>query len=175
MIFQAVCDSSRCFTHVVALWPASMHDNSIFANSVLRDEFERRKYDDVLLGDARYALRKSLLVPLSAPKTSSEKRYSRSHIRIRVHIKQAFGLLKQRFLVIRKALLNKLDNFFVIIAAVLSLDNYAMHTGQKAVKSSYTEESPLPQSLACSITSGTAVREEAIRVHFSEEPYTGMY
>ena len=68
---QAVCDANRCFTNVVSRWPGSTHDSRIFDNSVLRDELEQGKYDGVLLGDAGYALRKYLLVPLSAPKTPS--------------------------------------------------------------------------------------------------------
>ena len=71
-----------------------MHESRIFDNSILEDELERGKYDGLQLGDAGYALRGCLLVPITAPITPSEKRYNTLH-------KKAFGILKQRFRVYR--------------------------------------------------------------------------
>ena len=164
---QAVCDASRCITNVVSRWLGSTHDSRIFRSSVLRDELEQGKYDGVLLGDAGYALRKYLLVPLSTPKSPSEKKYNRSRIRT--------GVLKQRFRVFRTPLRTKLDNSVVIIAAVFCLHNYAIRTGQEAVESNYTDESPTASELSSSTTSGRAVRDAVIRGHFSDEPCTSVY
>ena len=175
---QAVCDASRCITNVVSRWLGSTHDSRIFRSSVLRDELEQGKYDGVLLVDAGYALRKYLLVPLSTlstPKSPSEKKYNRSRIRTSARIEQAFGVLKQRFRVFRTPLRTKLDNSVVIIAAVFCLHNYAIRTGQEAVESNYTDESPTASELSSSTTSGRAVRDEVIRGHFSDEPCTSMY
>ena len=135
----------------------------------MRDELEQGKYDGVLLVDAGYALRKYLLVPLSAPGTPSEKRYNRPHIRTRARIEQAFDVLKQRFRVFRTPLRTKLDNSVVIIAAVFCLHKYAIRAGQEAVESNYTDESPTASELGSSTTSGR-VREEVRRGHFSDEP-----
>ena len=41
----------------------------------------------LLLGDAGYALRRYLLVPLATPVTSSEKLYNSSHIETRAGIR----------------------------------------------------------------------------------------
>ena len=58
---------------------------------------------------------------------------------------------------------------------MLCLHDYAIRTGQEAVESSYTDESPTASELGSSTTSGRAVREEVIQGHFSDAPCTGMY
>ena len=139
---QAVCDARRCFTNVVARWPGSTHDSRIFDNSILRDELERGKHDGLLLGDAGYALRRYLLVPLAAPVTSSEKLYNSSHIKTKASISQAFGILKQRFRVFCTPPRTKLRHSLKIIVVVLCLHNFAIRTGQPTVEQDSADENP---------------------------------
>lgn len=48
---QAVCDSQLRIRNIVARWPGSAHDSTIFANSRLRALFENNNYPNcVLLG-----------------------------------------------------------------------------------------------------------------------------
>ena len=40
LIFQMACDSNFCFTNIVAKWPGSVHDASMFRSSHLYHNFE---------------------------------------------------------------------------------------------------------------------------------------
>ena len=167
---QAVCDARRCFTNVVARWPGSTHDSRIFDNSILRDELERGKHDGLLLGDAGYALRRYLLVPLAAPVTSSEKLYNSSHIKTRARIEQAFGILKQRFRVFRTPLRTKLHHSLKIIVAVFCLHNFAIRTGQPTVEQDSADENPPATQCTAATSLGRAVRQQIIEGHFTVHP-----
>jgi nuclease HARBI1 len=51
-------------------WPGSVHDSTIFDNSLLRAQFENNKFEDaVLVGDGGYACRNYMMIPLSNPTT----------------------------------------------------------------------------------------------------------
>ena len=173
---QAVCDANRCFTNIVARWPGSTHDSRIFDNSVLRDELEAGKHDGILLGDSGYPLRKYLLVPVSKPATASEHRYNTAQFKTRTRIEQAFGLLKQRFRVLRIPLRTKLDNSIVIIVAAFCLHNFAIRTRQSltATDDALDAEQELvemnastPQSESSATASGRGVRRQIISGFFS--------
>ena len=164
---QAVCDARRCFTNVVARWPGSTHDSRIFDNSLLKDELERGKYDGLLLGDAVYVLRRYLLVPITAPVTPSEKRYNASHIKTRVRIEQAFGILKQRFRVFRTPLRTKLDHSLEIIVAVFCLHNFAIRTSQSIVEQDSADDNPSARECTDSTSLGRAARQQIIEGHFT--------
>jgi len=57
-------------------WPGSVHDSTIFDNSLLRAQFENHEFGDaLLLGDGGYACRNYLMTPLANPITEAEKRY----------------------------------------------------------------------------------------------------
>lgn len=48
---QAVCDPDLKFLDVVARWPGSTHDNTIFNNSRIRRKFEQQHFpNSILLG-----------------------------------------------------------------------------------------------------------------------------
>lgn len=46
---QAICDQQCNFTNIVARWPGSTHDSSIFDNSNICAKFEERRINGVLL------------------------------------------------------------------------------------------------------------------------------
>ena len=152
---------------MVARWPGSTHDSRIFDNSLLKDELERGKYDELLLGDAGYALRRYLLVPITAPVTPSEKRYNASHIKTRVRIEQAFGILKQRFRVFRTPLRTKLDHSLEIIVAVFCLHNFAIRTSQSIVEQDSADDNPSARECTDSTSLGRAARQQIIEGHFT--------
>lgn len=66
--------------NVVARWPGSTHDTTIFANSTVRNEFEAGKYGSyILVGDGGYKNSGYLCTPFRANRVlnPAEKAYQK--------------------------------------------------------------------------------------------------
>lgn len=69
--------------HYLYRWPGSVHDSTIFDNSLLRAQFENNEFKGCfLLGDGGYPCRKYLMTPLLNPTTAAEKKYQVNKINI---------------------------------------------------------------------------------------------
>ena len=53
---QAVVNARLVILDLVARWPGSVHDSTIFSNSLIHARFENREIDGYLLGDGGYEL-----------------------------------------------------------------------------------------------------------------------
>ncbi|KAF7989187.1 hypothetical protein HCN44_007717 [Aphidius gifuensis] len=74
---QVVCDADLEIIDIVARWPGSVHDSTIFLNLNIHTNFEAGRYGDVLLvDDSGYALSSYLLTPLRNPQTPAENLYN---------------------------------------------------------------------------------------------------
>ena len=89
---QAVVDTDLIFRHFEAKWPGSTHDSFVFTDSQIRQRFEDRELDGVLVGDSGYARKPYMLVPYGRPSTEAEEEYNRAHAKTRVCVERAFGL-----------------------------------------------------------------------------------
>lgn len=70
---QAVCNSQLNFLNLVARWPGSVHDSTIFNDSPLKHEMEAGHFPNCyLLGDNGYPCKQYLLTPLLNPTTEPE-------------------------------------------------------------------------------------------------------
>lgn len=113
---QAICDADLRFMNVVARWPGSAHDATIFNNSVLRgkclhtyqcfnlvifyvtiDIFVSAAQCDAgqfgnrwMLGDSAYPNRPYLLTPILNPTSVAEHQYNKAHIKTRNTIERYF-------------------------------------------------------------------------------------
>lgn len=95
---QAVCDSDLRFIDIVARWPGSTHDSTIFNASRIRARFMNGEMGNaLLLGDSGYACSNFLLTPLLEPHTQAEQLYNESQIRTRNVVERSFGVWKRRF------------------------------------------------------------------------------
>ncbi|GBP79909.1 Putative nuclease HARBI1 [Eumeta japonica] len=84
MNVQGVCDANLYFLNVVARWPGSTHDATIFNNSELRAQCENGVYGNRwLIGDSAYPCKPYLLTPLLTPVSQNEINYNRAHIKTR--------------------------------------------------------------------------------------------
>ena len=126
---QAVCDADRVFTNVVARWPGSTHDATIFANLALHEDcIEGRLGNSWLIGkrwgrnstylkwwppdmtfcfhfpgDSGYPLRPFLLTPFMGDGLMEpQEAFNRAHKTTRVIIKRAFRELKARWRCLNK-------------------------------------------------------------------------
>ena len=98
MNVQTVSDSNLFIRDIVARWPGSTHDSTIFHESRLRARLETREIaDGYLLGDGGYPCKSYLLTPLQNPITQPEQRYNRAHIATRNVVERQYGVWKRRF------------------------------------------------------------------------------
>ncbi|KAJ0169579.1 hypothetical protein K1T71_014764 [Dendrolimus kikuchii] len=121
---QAVCNANLQFMNVVARWPGSAHDATIFNNSELRAQCESGIFGNKwLLGDSAYPLKPYLLTPLLNPRTRGEQLYNEAHIRTRNTIERCFGVWKRRFPVVALTLRLSLLRAHTVVIATSILHN----------------------------------------------------
>lgn len=102
---QIVCDASAKVLDVVARWPGSTHDETIFLNSSIFDrfinvEFIRNHRHSLLLADGGYRAEPFVAVPLrntNRERSRAEEEYRRSHISTRNVVERFNGIWKKRF------------------------------------------------------------------------------
>ncbi|XP_069686072.1 putative nuclease HARBI1 [Periplaneta americana] len=129
---QAICNANMEFSDIVARWPGSSHDSTIFNNCVQRARFEQGIYgDSVLLVDAGYPCRSYLMPPLDIVHTPAENLYNESQIRSRNVIERTFGLWKRRFPVLALGMNVTLDHTFAVITATAVLHNILRRAGEE--------------------------------------------
>lgn len=101
---QVVCDAKLKIRDILARWPGSVHDSTIFNNSQLCALLEAGHYGEYfLLGDSGYFCKKYLLTPFVRPATPMEENYNRAHIITRNTIERCFGVWKRRLPCLQKA------------------------------------------------------------------------
>ncbi|KAG6463784.1 hypothetical protein O3G_MSEX014070, partial [Manduca sexta] len=124
---QVVCDARLNIRNIIARWPGSVHDSTIFNDSPLCAQMEHGDYGNkLLLGDSGYPCRRYLLTPLLNPSTPNEESYNRAHIKTRNTVERLFGVLKRRFPCLHVGLQVNLQNVPAIIVACSVLHNIAM-------------------------------------------------
>lgn len=125
---QLCCDQSNYITDVVARWPGSVHDSTIFDNCNIRAVFEARRVDGYLVGDGGYACRRYMITPLINPVTAAERAFNVAQVSARNCIERTNGILKRRFPCLKYGLRLKLDNILPVIVATVVLHNLAVIT-----------------------------------------------
>lgn len=123
---QAVCNSKLQFQDVVARWPGSTHDATIFYASCLRARFVQGEMQSgILLGDNGYPCTKFLMTPLLQTHNRAEELYNESQIRTRNVIERAFGVWKRRFPVLAVGMRLSIVTVQAVIIATAILHNIA--------------------------------------------------
>lgn len=105
MNIQIICDSNAKVLDIVARWPGSIHDETVFINSriferFLNGEFVRNGRISLLLGDGGYQAEPFLAIPLRATNelnNRSERMYQVAHIATRNVVERFMGQWKRRF------------------------------------------------------------------------------
>lgn len=124
---QLVCDSSLKINNIVARWPGSAHDATIFNSSRLRTRFEAGEFrNGIILGDGGYPLKSYLLTPIGNPQMPAEHLYNESHIRTRNCIERTNGVWKRRFPALCYGLRCHVDTILTVIVATAVLHNFAL-------------------------------------------------
>ncbi|PSN41325.1 putative nuclease HARBI1 [Blattella germanica] len=172
---QVVSDAMLKITNIVARWPGSVHDATIFNNSKLRAQFESGAYvDSLLLGDSGYGIKSYLMTPLLAPNTPAEALYNASQIRTRNVVERLFGVWKRRFPILSIGIRIKLTTAQLIIVACAVLHNIARDmkdpepdiVQENNVNNDFGEEGPMEGQNYVN-REGDVVRQMLIQNYFS--------
>lgn len=124
---QTVCDHDLKIINIVARWPGSTHDQTIFNSSRLKTKMESPQYRGYyLLGDSGYRNCNYLLTPLLNPVDAAQQRYNRCHIRTRNTVERQYGLWKRRFPILALGMRLSPDLIKTIIVATAVLHNIAI-------------------------------------------------
>ncbi|ENN83098.1 hypothetical protein YQE_00541, partial [Dendroctonus ponderosae] len=121
---QTICDAQLKIIDIVARWPGSCHDQTIFNNSRIKSRFSNGEFPNcVILGDSGYGNTNYLLTPLSDPFTAAEKLYNESHIRTRNCVERSYGVWKRRFSILSLGMRVNAELSKIIIVATAVLHN----------------------------------------------------
>lgn len=122
-----VGDANLYIKDIVARWPGSTHDQTIFNNCLLKARFENNEFgNSIMVGDSGYALRKYLITPMLNPTVNVEQVFNESQIRTRNPIERLFGVLKRRFPILSLGIRLSLDSAKLVIIACAVLHNIAL-------------------------------------------------
>lgn len=92
---QAICDANLRIRSLIARWPGSVHDTTIWNDSPLAAQFEQGRFGPYLiLGDSGYPCLRYLMTPFLNPNTPAEEAYNRAQISTRNTIERCFGVQK---------------------------------------------------------------------------------
>lgn len=139
VMLQAVCDESLSFIDIHIGEMGVTKKSRVFRESQLGQELKNFvDFDNHILGDSEYKLRKNLITPFSSEEllTMEEMKFNEIHWRARSsYIGHAFELLKERFRKLNYMDINKPDSISILICAACVLHNFVLlHEGCPQVK-----------------------------------------
>lgn len=129
---QTISDPNLRIMDVVARWPGSTHDQTIFINSSIHQRFDRGDFGRyILIGDSGYANTHFLATPFTAANANlrmdrAAQNFNRSVISTRNVVERQYGLWKRRFPVLAYGLRLKTVNCQKVIVACAVLHNLAI-------------------------------------------------
>lgn len=99
---QTISDANLKILDIVARWPGSTHDQTIFVNSSIRQRFERGDFGPyVIIGDSGYANTRYLATPFTAAADNQAdpiiRQYNPTLVSTRNVVERQYGVWKRRF------------------------------------------------------------------------------
>jgi nuclease HARBI1 len=127
---QTIADTNLLVRDIVARWPGSVHDTTIFNNCEKRAMFEAGHYgNSILLVDGGYPVRPYLMPPPDRPRTPAEQLYNESQIRTRGCVERQYGVMKRMFPILALSMRVHVANALDIIVACAVVFNLARGNG----------------------------------------------
>lgn len=126
MNVQTICNANLKILDIVASWPGSTHDTSIFNGSAVKARFENGEMgDSLLVADSGYPVLPYVITPLLDPVGIGEIRFNEAQIRTRNPVERKYGVWKRRFPILSIGMRCNLDLVMAIIVATAVLQNIA--------------------------------------------------
>lgn len=170
---QTVSDADLKIRNIIVRWPGSSHDQTIFNNSILKQDFAAGRYGRYfLLGDSGYKTETYLMTPLLRTETPAENLYNESQIRSRNVVERQYGVWKRRFPIISTSIKVHIQSAMDVIVATAILHNIAIEMNEDLpddwlhLNHEMDDVQPL-QVGANNENRGQAVRRLLINEHFA--------
>ena len=143
---QAVCDARRRFTFVSIQHPASASDYLSFATSTLHTRLTESSplpKGYCLYGDNAYINEPFMAVPFPNQGKGPKDDYNYFHSQVRINIECAFGILTNRWRLLKSPLSSKLSikKISALTFCLCKLHNYCIDNGNAKVPSRYQHDS----------------------------------
>jgi len=151
---QTICDANLKIQDIVARWPGSSHDSTIFNKSEIRRKFEMGEMsNNLIVADSGYAQRNYVMTLVGNPQTIIDptsritaeviEKYNESLIRTRNTVERSYGVWKRRFPVLATDINVKVSSYQSIIVATAVLHNIACNFGERMPRSLQNRNHPL--------------------------------
>lgn len=165
---QAVCDANLKIRHIIARWPGSVHDSTIFNDCPLPAELEMGMYGEgYLLGDSGYACKRHLLTPLLNPRNPAEEAYNTAHKATRNTIERSFGVWKRRFPCLSLGLRLKMETNLMVIVSCAVLHNLALSMNDEWPEDDADYDDPEEEIAVDNLQGNFAMRTALINTIFA--------
>lgn len=124
---QTVADSRLKIRDIVARWPGSTHDSTIFNNSALKESLERGVFRGYfILADSGYKNTPYLATPYLTVDSAVKNLFNESQIRTRNVVERSYGVWKRRFPCLSLGLRIALERVQAVVVACAVLHNIAI-------------------------------------------------
>lgn len=148
MNLQAVCDARRRFLDISIEHPASASDYLAFVTSALSQrltcEATCLPQGYCLYGDSAYVNESFMAVPIGNACSGAKDDYNYFHSQVRINIECAFGILTNRWRVLKSPLNNRIsiNRVNALVACLCRLHNFCIDNGDSKPPNQY-ERDPL--------------------------------
>ncbi|XP_032690384.1 putative nuclease HARBI1 [Odontomachus brunneus] len=129
---QTVSSADLKILDIVARWPRSVHDQTIFNNSRVKERLENNEFgNSLLVGDSGYTNTMFVITPLLNTHNDIEELYNEAIIRTRNPVERQYGVWKRRFPILALGLRLKLQTSMAIVVATAILHNIAYERNEE--------------------------------------------
>lgn len=124
---QTVADSQLKIRDIVARWPGSTHDSTIFNNSALKESLESGVFRGYfIVADSGYKNTSYLATPYLTVDSPLKNLHNESQIRTRNVVERSYGVWKRRFPCLSLGLRIALERVQPVVVALAVLHNIAI-------------------------------------------------
>lgn len=124
---QTISDANLKIRNIVARWPGSTHDQTIFNNSRIKRDFQNGRYGRyTLVGDSGYSIQPYLMTKLQEVNLPAENLFNESIIRTRNVVETQYGVWKRRFPILSTGIRLNLETAMSVIVATAIIHNIAV-------------------------------------------------
>ena len=127
----AVVDARGKFTYINANFPGSVHDSTVYSLSRLKEAYDQGASNNgyCLIGDSGFSNGNDILTPFRSPETRGERRFNKTHRKMRVVVECTFGSWIGRFSILESKIRLRPKKAAKVVMACAVLHNMMIDMG----------------------------------------------